>query len=121
MRNILIAEDESIVALALAMGFRELGYTVLKTVNTGRALINEALKNKPEIIISDINLKDNVSGLQAFREIKNNYNCIFIFITGYNDADTHQEIKEVEPHAVILKPTNARQINLILENIPDTL
>lgn len=110
MTTILLAEDQSIVAMALSMGLKNLGYNVLKPVSSGKDLIKEALEKQPEIIITDIHLKDKISGLDAIQILRPSIESIFIVMTGYSDAHTLTLVKEVNPDGFLLKPVNSSQI-----------
>jgi DNA-binding NarL/FixJ family response regulator len=114
-RKVLLAEDESIIALDISSGLRHLGYNVIKIVSTGKDLIKEAIENDPEVIVSDIHLKDDITGVEAVLEIKNKQNAEIILISGYNDPHTLELIKELEPCVFIRKPTSAKEISAAIE------
>lgn len=115
MKTILLAEDEGIIALALKKGLETLGYKVLKRVSTGRELIEMSLILKPDIIVTDINLKDSVTGLEAISRIRPELQAVFIVITGYNDPGTVEEIRKTNPHFYLPKPVSSTMIRDAIE------
>ena len=60
--KILIVEDEVIVAMEIEMGLVSQGYKVVgKAYNSGKA-VDAALKQDPDIILMDINIKGGSDG-----------------------------------------------------------
>jgi DNA-binding NarL/FixJ family response regulator len=116
MLKLLLAEDEKITALDLKLGLKRFGYNVVKVVDKGKDLIQEAFKSDPDIIVSDINLKDNINGIQALKKIMSNKKVFIVFISGYNDEQTLSAVDALKPCAFIRKPCNARDINYVINN-----
>lgn len=116
MINILLAEDEKITALDLELGLKKLGYNVIKVVDKGFDLINEAFRTEPDVIVSDINLKDDINGIQALNKILESKKLHVVIISGFNDEKTKDDIKALHPCAFIRKPCTAREINYVINN-----
>jgi DNA-binding NarL/FixJ family response regulator len=83
-------------------------------VDKGRDLIQEALKSEPDAIVSDINLKDNINGIEAVQKILKKRRIPVIIISSFNDEITKKAVKELHPCAFIRKPCSAKEINLVL-------
>ena len=58
----LVAEDEIIIALDIAISLRKLGYIVPSVVNTGEELLNKYYFHNPDLVITDIMLKGKMDG-----------------------------------------------------------
>jgi DNA-binding NarL/FixJ family response regulator len=101
--------------LDLSSGLKKLGYDVIKIVARGEDLIKEAYLSSPEIIVSDIHLKDNITGVEAIKKIKIGRNAGIILISGYNDPHTLSLINEVQPCIFLRKPTTADEISQAIE------
>jgi DNA-binding NarL/FixJ family response regulator len=114
--KVLLAEDEKITALDLKLGLRHFGYNVIKVVDKGVDLITEALNSDPDVIVSDINLKDDISGIQAVNKILLKKKIPVVIISGFNDEKTLSAVKKLKPCAFLNKPCNARDINKIIMN-----
>ena len=90
MKNLLIVEDQSIIARDYKMMVERNGYNVIKIVNNGRDAIDVAVESNPDFILMDINLKGNMNGIEAAMEIYNRQiKSIIIFITAF-DATTYK-------------------------------
>jgi DNA-binding NarL/FixJ family response regulator len=117
MKKIIIAEDENIVALELTLGLKKLGYMV-KSVSSGKELIQQSLKTRPDIVITDINLKDKVSGIDAINEIRKSLKCKVFAFTGFNDNDSMMKFREMNLDGVFKKPVTADEIHQYLVSTP---
>ncbi len=102
--NILIVEDESIVAKDIAQSLKKLGYNVLETVNSGEAAVIVADEKKPDLVLMDIMLKGEMSGIDAANFIHEKNNIPVIFLTAYADESTLSKAKISEPYGYIIKP-----------------
>ncbi|MBL0047169.1 MAG: response regulator [Bacteroidetes bacterium] len=102
--NILIVEDESIVAKDIAQSLKKLGYHVIDTVNSGEAAVLVADEKKPDLVLMDIMLKGEMSGIDAANFIHEKNNIPVIFLTAYADESTLSKAKISEPYGYIIKP-----------------
>jgi CheY-like chemotaxis protein len=110
--DILIIEDEPLTACHLAELVQRLGHRV---TGVGRTYI-EALKfaryRKPDLILSDLQLADGSSGLQAVNEILSIVEIPVIFITGHPEMLLTGQ--KPEPTFLIPKPFDARTVKAII-------
>ena len=81
--RILIIEDEPIIAMDIEMIVRELGHDVVGVATTHREAVDEAQKHQPGLVLADIQLADNSSGIEAVQEILTDLKVPVIFITAY--------------------------------------
>jgi CheY-like chemotaxis protein len=121
MVRILLAEDEKITALDLKLGLKRFGYNVVKVVDKGVDLIQEAFRTHPDVIVSDINLKDDISGIQAVTKILKSRKIPIVIISGFNDEVTKAAVKDLGPCAFIRKPCSARDINTVISGCLEKL
>jgi len=80
--SILIAEDESIIALDVKNILEKSGYNVVSFVNDGETLLSKVWEEPPSLIIIDIYLKGKTSGIEIAHKIWGKYNIPVIFISG---------------------------------------
>jgi DNA-binding NarL/FixJ family response regulator len=116
-QRLLIADDHAIFAEALKI-YLERAYQVVGMVSDGRALIEAALKLKPEVIVVDVAMPI-LNGLDAARRIKElTPNVKFIFLTMQVDPNLAAAALELGPVAFILKSSTGtellRAIDLVL-------
>ncbi|HEX6957348.1 MAG TPA: response regulator [Ferrovibrio sp.] len=81
--DILIIEDEAVIAYDLSAILRELGHKVLPVASTKAEAIRSASSHNPGLILADIELADESSGLDAVHDIWSNRMVPAIFITAY--------------------------------------
>src|SRR5437773_12422677 len=67
--QILVVEDERIVAKDIQYMLRTLGYDVPVTVATGVDAIRTAEENHPDLVLMDINLRGTMDGVEAAEKI----------------------------------------------------
>ena len=70
---------------------------------------------QPDIILLDISLDHQMSGLDVAEHINNNYGLPFIFITSFSDKLTLDLAKNLLPQGYIVKPFKKKDILAMLE------
>ncbi len=81
--RILIIEDEPIIAMDIEMIVRDLGHEVVAVATTHREAVKEAQTHQPGLVLADIQLADNSSGIDAVQEILSDLTVPVIFITAF--------------------------------------
>ncbi|MDD1671324.1 MAG: response regulator, partial [Methanomicrobiales archaeon] len=61
--NILIVEDDFVIAKVLAESLQELGYQVAGIVSTGEEAVERSAKVHPDLVLMDIRLKGEMDGI----------------------------------------------------------
>lgn len=100
--RVLIIEDEPVIALELKSIVESLGHTVVGTADRERDAIAIADRTKPNLVLADIQLRGEDSGIEAAREIIKRHPVPIIFITAYPERLLTG--KGVEPTFIISKP-----------------
>lgn len=110
--NILIIEDEALIAFDLEELVKSLGHRVIGVARTHKEALAVAKARKPELILSDIQLADGSSGVDAVNEIVGSFEVPVIFVTA------HSEIlltgARPEPTFLIPKPFNAETLKAVI-------
>lgn len=109
--QILIVEDEAIVAESIASKLRKFGYQVAGPVPTGEEAIRIAGEARPDVILMDIHLAGIVDGIDAAGEITEKFHIPVIFLTAYADDQTLERAKEVKPFGYLIKPFRERDLH----------
>ena len=81
--RILIIEDEPIIAMDIEMIVRDLGHDVVAVATTHSEAVAEAQAHTPSLVLADIQLADNSSGIEAVQEILSDVKVPVIFITAF--------------------------------------
>lgn len=81
--DVVIIEDEPLIALDLERLVTELGHRVVKIARTERQAVDATLQTRPGLVLADIHLADGSSGLDAVNEILRTFSVPVIFVTAY--------------------------------------
>ena len=114
--EILIAEDDNIIALDLRKYLENLGYQISDVVCKGEDLLLKARKHRPALIISDINLKGELDGIEAIARLSESTTIPYIFVTAYDDYKRIVEIYHLEPLAFLKKPIDYSELSDCVSN-----
>jgi len=107
--RILVIEDEPIIALDLQTIVTDMGHSVTGVARTHKGAVEQALRERPDLILSDIQLADGSSGIEAVNEILTSASDIpVIFITAYPERLLTGD--RPEPAFVITKPYSEAQV-----------
>ncbi len=113
--NILIVEDEGILAIELKEKLEKLGYKVPAIASTGEEAIELAAKHRPDLILMDIVLKGDMDGIEAANKICSTLKVPVIYLTAYADDGTVKRAKITEPFGYLVKPYNEKELQIALE------
>lgn len=113
--NIMVVEDESIVAKDIQQSLKRLGYNVVDVCNTGEAAIVSATEKRPDLILMDIMLKGEMSGIDAAEIVRDTLNIPIVFLTAYADESTLNRAKITEPYGYIIKPFKEVDLHTTIE------
>lgn len=100
--RVLIIEDEPIIAMDIEAIVRDLGHDVTGVAVTRDEAVAEAQANPPTLVLSDIQLADNSSGIDAVQDILNDHDVPVIFITAFPERLLTGD--RPEPTFLITKP-----------------
>ena len=102
--KILIVEDEAIVAKDISVCLEKIGYEVLASFSKGEKALAFLEENKPDLVLMDIMLAGDISGIDASARIKKDYDIPVVFLTAYADEKTIARAKITEPYGYVIKP-----------------
>ena len=100
--RVLIIEDEPIIAMDLEALVRDLGHTVTGVATTRGEAVSLAMEERPGLVLADIQLADDSSGIDAVRDILERFQVPVIFITAFPERLLTGE--RPEPTFLITKP-----------------
>lgn len=104
MANILIVEDEAIVALENKMNLSALGHKVSAITSSAENALIAFHEKTPDLILLDIKLKGTMDGIEAIHEIRKHSSVPVIFISGNSDTKTLQRVSEISNVIYLQKP-----------------
>ncbi|HEV7158944.1 MAG TPA: response regulator [Caulobacteraceae bacterium] len=100
--DVLIIEDEPVIAADIAAIVRELGHHVSDIAATRKEAADAAKRDQPGLVLADIQLADGSSGIDAVRDILSDHDAPVIFITAFPERLLTGE--RPEPTFLITKP-----------------
>lgn len=109
-RQVLIVEDDMIISMVLERMIRKLDLLVSDTVITGREAIDKTLEKNPDLILMDIQLKDNIDGISAMQEIRMKSDVPVIYITGNSDQYNRKRAEETNFIDYLVKPIQMKEL-----------
>lgn len=114
--RILIADDHAIFAETLCF-YLEKMFIVTGVVADGRAMLQEAIRLKPDVIVTDVAMPL-LNGLDAARRIKELApNVKFVFLTMLDDPNLAAAALELGPVAFVLKRSGGLELLKAIEQI----
>jgi CheY-like chemotaxis protein len=100
--NVLIIEDEPVIATDIEALVEDLGHTVDEIAATRSEAVKAAAKRKPGIVLADVQLADGSSGIDAVSDILEHEDLPVIFITAFPERLLTGD--KPEPAYLISKP-----------------
>jgi DNA-directed RNA polymerase specialized sigma24 family protein len=100
--KVLIIEDEPLIAMDLETIVRDLGHDVIGVAITRDEAVAAAMAERPGLVLADIQLADDSSGIDAVKDILGKFAVPVIFITAFPERLLTGE--RPEPTFLITKP-----------------
>lgn len=114
LSKILVVEDELIIAKDIESKLKSMGYDV-KRLSSGEDAVNYCEDTTPDLILMDISLRDDMTGIEASAIIKKKYNIPIIYLTSYSDKKTFTEAMNTEPVNYLIKPFDVHELKTAIE------
>src|SRR4051812_29910751 len=102
--QILVVEDESIIAKGIQNDLRNMGYAVPAVAASGAEALEKAAETYPDLVLMDIVLKGDMDGIETSRQIRDRFDVPIVYLTAYEDDITLRRAKITEPFGYLLKP-----------------
>lgn len=112
--QVLIVEDEVVVALDLANNLRNLGYGIAGEARTAEQAISRVEQTRPDLVLMDIKLKGAGDGVAAAATIRERWNIPVVFVTANTNPDTIARAKASGPYGFVSKPFRPRELDVTI-------
>lgn len=113
--QILIVEDESVIAMDIEEALLSLNYDVSGKAANAEEAFTSITNKRPELVLMDIHLEGDVDGIEAASKIKEQFDVPVIFLTAFADKATLDRAKIVEPYGYVLKPFRQTELRTVIE------
>jgi len=112
--TILVVEDEFITGADLQSKLKKMGYNVPRVVDTGKKAIDAAAELKPDLVMMDITLKEEMTGIEA-ADIIGKRGIPVIFLTAHSDDTTVEKAVRSVPFGYLIKPLDERALKTTVQ------
>lgn len=113
--QILIVEDEAILALDLKAKLQREGYGVVGVAATGDRALALFGQHRVDLMLCDIHIKGDIDGIETSRRILAQRAVPLIYLTAFADSATLDRAKQTAPAAYLVKPVNIAQLRIAIE------
>ncbi|HEY9644158.1 MAG TPA: ATP-binding protein [Coleofasciculaceae cyanobacterium] len=117
LRNIqiLVVEDESVIAADIKDCLENIGYSVPAIAVSGEGAIAKAGEIRPNLVLMDIRLRGDMDGIEAADRIWRQFQIPVVYSSGYSDRNTLERAKATGPFGYVLKPVEERELYVAIE------
>ncbi len=119
MKRILLVEDDYIISMLLEKQIRRMGYEIAGKAESGERAINLTREEKPDLVLMDIELKGDMDGVEAVRQIREFSTVPVIYLTGNANEKTRREAEETKPDGFLVKPVDMDVLKQQIRGIID--
>lgn len=110
--EVMIIEDEPLIAIEIEQLVEELGHKVSGVARTHQEAVELFERAKPKMVLADIQLADGSSGIDAVNDILNSAEIPVIFITAFPERLLTGE--RPEPTFLVTKPFNPEMVKALI-------
>ena len=114
-KQVLIVEDERIVAEDIKTKLEYVGYAVTGIASSGEESIQKAEKLHPDLVLMDIVLEGKIDGIEAAEIIHSRLNIPVVYLTAHSDKKTWGRARVTEPFGFIIKPFETKDLFTTIE------
>jgi CheY-like chemotaxis protein/DNA-directed RNA polymerase specialized sigma24 family protein len=110
--DVLIIEDEPIIAMEIEDIVQSLGHRIIGVARTETQALDIAKTKQPKLILADIQLADGSSGLEAVGKLLQRFQCPVIFITAFPERLLTGQ--RPEPAFLLTKPFVPEMVKAVI-------
>ena len=115
--KIMIVEDNTTVAEDCRLYLENRSYQVTSIVASGEESIEKAAEERPDAVLMDIHLRDEMDGIEAAEQIYARFQIPVVFLSAYDDRKLLERAKRVGCFGYLLKPFEENEIHAMLEMV----
>ena len=113
--NLMLVEDERIVAFDLKRQLQGFGYRVSSVVASGEQAIERVDEEKPDLVLMDIHLEGRMDGIEAAATIRSRHQIPVVFLTAYAEDETLKRALDSRPFGYLIKPCEGRELHATIQ------
>jgi two-component system, sensor histidine kinase and response regulator len=113
--RIVVVEDEPVIALDIQRRLTRLGYKVVAIAENAKTALEHVAQLQPDLILMDIRLRGESSGIEAAAQIQEQFHLPVIFLTAHTDEITLEQAKATRPFGYVIKPFETHDLSIAIE------
>ena len=100
--KILLVEDDDVIAKVADWRLKNLGYEVAGRVTSGAEAMELVVKNRPDLVLIDINIQGEIDGIETAKMIKKGFCIPVVYVTSHSDGPTLDRARATQPDGFIV-------------------
>jgi signal transduction histidine kinase len=113
--QVLLVEDEGVVALHLRRQLVKLGYTVAAVAASGEDALRHIEARCPDVVLMDIHLTGPFDGIETTLRIPAELQVPVIYLTAHAEETTLDRARATKPYGYLLKPFSERELHATIQ------
>ncbi|GGF22069.1 response regulator transcription factor [Echinicola rosea] len=114
-KNVLIIEDEMLIAKDLAYLLEDMGYENVGIANNGDKAIELFCNHQVDLVLCDININGEKDGIETVQAILQYKKTPIIYISAFSDKKTVERAISTAPASFLTKPYNERSVQIAID------
>ncbi len=114
-KKIIIVEDDKMLSTVFRMFLNQIGHELIGFYTSAEEAIKKIEEDKPDIVLMDILLPDQMNGIIAADIIKEKYNIPTIYISSSTDTETLKNALKTNPYGYLIKPIDKYSLQIAIE------
>ena len=113
--NLMLVEDERVIAFDLKNQLQSFGYRVGAVLASGEQAVHRVAEVAPDLVLMDIHLEGPLDGIEAALQIQTRHRVPVVFLTAYAEDDTLRRALDCRPFGYLVKPCEARELHATIQ------
>lgn len=113
--QILVVEDEALLAAAIKKQLQKMGHHVVAMANSGENAVAQTGTLQPDLVLMDIKLAGVMDGIEAAQQIFTRFQIPIIYLSAYGDEQTIRRAQADYSFGYLKKPFTTAELQEIIE------
>lgn len=113
-KNVLIVEDESLIAMEISNYIQSIGYRTIATVSNAKDALS--IPDNIDIALMDVYIKGDIDGITCSEKLQKKANAPqIIYISAFSDDNTLERAIATNPIAYLMKPFHPKELKIAMK------
>jgi signal transduction histidine kinase len=115
--NVIVVEDERVVALHLKQQLTRLGYSVPAMATSGDQALRQIAEYRPDVVLMDVHIDGPQDGIDTAASIPPDLQVPVIYLTAYSEEATLERARGTKPYGYLIKPFSERELHASIQMV----